>query len=242
MTNLVSSKFLKQVAKKLKKGLDLTHHQALDEASKMYGFSNYRHYLNVLEESESLEEKNIPLKNTVSKKIEFEMPFEQSSQMSFNEQLDFLKVFQNSEDVQTQCEKWNLMKDEIKSALFNEFLTEVGENEIDFRYKYYIAKDISVKDLEYEIKGDILCVDGEYDLTIKLNADDSLPTNYQEIPNFQDHILSGSFGIKLDKDRNIAIPHLNIIQFIDGLVYAGTVKPTARLMPPFRPELATFIL
>jgi len=27
---------------------------------------------------------------------------------------------------------------------------------------------------------------------------------------------------------------------IDGLIYAGTLRPTARLMPPFRPELEEF--
>lgn len=238
MTTLVSRTFLKQEAKKLKKILDISHSEALDRVSKKYGFSNYKHYLNVLEKSKPVKEDKIPLENETSKKIQFETPFEHSDQMPFYEQLDFLRVFQQANDIQAQCEKWHLMKNEIQSALFNEFLTEEGQYEVDFRYKYYIAKGISVSDLKYEMKGGILCVDGDYDLKIKFDCDEELPDE----PHFKDHVLSGPFGIKIDRNKNITIHHLSIIETIDGLVYAGTLKPTARLMPPFRPEVACISL
>jgi hypothetical protein len=125
------------------------------------------------------------------------------------------------------------MKDEIQHALFNEFLTEVGEYEIQFRHHYFVAKEISLKELEYEIKGNMLCIDGEYDLGIKFDSDD-IPEHYQEEPHFKDRILSGSFGIKIDQNKIVTIPHLNIIEIIDGIVYAGTLKPLARLIPAFR--------
>ncbi|GEM_PF-1547426 len=244
MVTIVSPAFLKQEAKKLKKSLGMSHHEALDEVSKKYGFSNYRHYLNVLEESKPVTEEKISLENDRSKAIQFETPFEQSAQMSFHEQLDFLKVFQHSDDMQAQCEKWNLMKDETQSALFDEFLTEEGQYEIDFRHKYFIAKEISLSDLKYKLKGDMLYIDGEYDLTIKLEDSEQIEFVYEasdhckEYSPFNDRVLSGPFGIKIDRNKKIIIHHLSIIEMIDGLVYAGTLKPTARLMPAFRPEVA----
>jgi hypothetical protein len=234
MTTLISPRFLKQVAKKLKKGLGISHHEALDGASKMYGYSNYRHYLNILENS--MPAKKVVLKN-VSKKIQVEIPFCENSQISFNEQLDILKLFQNSDDMQSTCSKWNLMKEEMQSALFNEFLTEEGEYEIQFRYKYYIAKEISLSDLEYEIKGDTLCVDGGYDLKIKFDISEfEIPDHYKDEPHFKDRVLSGSFGIVIDRNKKITMPHLNIIEIMDGIVYAGTLKPTARVIPAFSLE------
>lgn len=250
MATLISPTFLKQKAKKLRKSLGMSHHEALDEASKKYGFSNYRHYLNVLKESESATEEKISSEDDKLKVIQFETPFEQSAQMTFHEQLNFLKVFQHSDDIQAQCEKWNLMKEEIQSALFNEFLTEQGQYEIDFRHKYFVAKEISVSDLKYELKGDMLCVDGDYDLKIKLEEfcivdGERVEIEYdasdrcKEYSPFDDRVLSGPFGIKIDKNKKITIHHLSIIEMIDGLVYAGTLKPTARLMPAFRPEIVS---
>lgn len=49
MITPVSPTFLKQEAKKLKRSHKLLMSKALDEVSKIYGFSNYRHYLNVYE-------------------------------------------------------------------------------------------------------------------------------------------------------------------------------------------------
>jgi len=248
MAILVSPTFLKQEAKKLKKSLGMSHSEALDEISKKYGFCNFRHYLNALEESKPVKEEKSSLENSTPKKILFETPFENSSQMPFHQQLDFLKIFQHTEDIQAQCEKWNLMKAEIQSALFKEFLTDEGWYEIDFRHKHFIAKEISVSDLEYELKGDVLCVDGDYDLKITLEKFCIIdgeqvelmyeaPDSCKEYSPFDDRVLSGPFGIKIDRNKNINIHHLSIIETIDGLVYAGTLKPTARLMPPFRPEI-----
>jgi hypothetical protein len=50
----------------------------------------------------------------VSKKIQIEILHCENSQISFNEQLEILKLFQNADDMQSTCNKWNLMKDEMK--------------------------------------------------------------------------------------------------------------------------------
>ncbi|HAT7045870.1 TPA: hypothetical protein ACGAPA_003357, partial [Legionella pneumophila] len=52
MITPISPTYLKQKAKKLKKSDNLSMCVALDEVSKVYGFSNYRHYLNVFESNQ----------------------------------------------------------------------------------------------------------------------------------------------------------------------------------------------
>lgn len=234
MITLVSPSFLKQEAKKLKQSLGISHHEALDRASNKYGFSNFRHFLNFLEKSKPVKDvlfKKISLNNDMPK---IEISHLENSQISFEEQLDILKLYQNSDDIQSTCKKWNLMNNEMQSTLFNEFLTEQGENEIHFRHPHFIAKAISLSDLEYEMLEDTLCVDGVYDLKIKLNCDEEEFDLYNVEPHFRERELSGSFGVEIDRHKIITIPHLSIVQIIDGMVYAGTLKPTAKLMQPYR--------
>ncbi|HAU3911483.1 TPA: hypothetical protein F7082_15245, partial [Legionella pneumophila] len=149
----VSPSFLKQEAKKLKKGLGISHHDALDEASRKFGFYNFRHFLNFskkLDPSDNINLKKLSLKNTIVKTL-IEIPVPPNSKLSFTEQLEILKLYQHSDDFQSTCQKWQLMKKEMQDSLFNEFLTETGEYEIDFRHPYYIAKEISLSELTYEI-------------------------------------------------------------------------------------------
>lgn len=230
----VSPNFLKQKAKKLKKILGISHHEALDEVSKRFGFSNFKHYLNF--SKKIYPNDNFIIKEPSAKiedyKILLGIPDQQGSDLSFSEQLEILKLYKHSDDFQSTCQKWELMKNEIQNSLFSEFLTAKGEYEIGFRHPHYVAKDISLSDLRYEIKADILSVDGDYDLRIKFNGE--VPDNLKDEPHVKDRVLSGSFGIKIDKSKVITVIHLNIIQIEDGVVYAGTLKPVARLIPAFR--------
>lgn len=53
MITPISPTYLKQKAKKLKKSHNLLMCVALDEVSRVYGFSNYRHYLNVFKSNQT---------------------------------------------------------------------------------------------------------------------------------------------------------------------------------------------
>jgi hypothetical protein len=46
--------------------------------------------------------------------------------------------------------------------------------------------------------------------------------------------LSGLFEIKIDRNKKIIIAYLNIFEIIDDMVYAGTLRPTAKLIPAYR--------
>ena len=86
--------------------------------------------------------------------------------LNFMKQL-LLKLFQHSEEAsQLLCEKSNI-KNEIQQYWFNHYLNGDGEAEIYGLHEHYGAKDLIVKELKYKIDEDMLCIDGEYDLTIE---------------------------------------------------------------------------
>ena len=127
MITPISPTYLKQKAKKLKKSDNLSMCVALDEVSKFYGFSNYRHYINIYKSNRkqsafSKQEllKNISLETDMHKKMELAILFIRNYKIPFRDILDILKQFQDSaKAIQVICEKLNLMKSEIQKFLLN---------------------------------------------------------------------------------------------------------------------------
>jgi hypothetical protein len=210
--SLVLLSFVKQRARQLKKKKSLSQSQALDEAAKESGYSNYRNYLNLLDAThkqskfskDSLLEK-ILSENDMSRKVDLALPFIQNPETLFQDLLDILKLFQHSEEtLQFVCEKSNV-KNEIQQYWFNDYLTGDGEAEIYGQYEHYVAKDLIVKELKYKIDGDLLCVDGEYDLTIKFGFELEDESYREKYPHFQDHLWWGDFEITIDRNKEITV-------------------------------------
>ncbi len=219
MKSIFSPSFLKQKARQLKKEKSLTQNQALDEAAVELGYSNYKHYLNVLEAGRKRKEarfKYVSLEKDIIKKTELAITFIKDFKIPFHEQLDILMLFQHSDDIQSLCEKLNLMKDDIELFLFGDFLTDEGKYEINFRAPHFIAKKISISDLTYEINDGVLCVEGNYDLKIEFEfeLDESDPISKDE--RFNDRDLFGTFGIRIDRDKKITIEYSDIGEETEG--------------------------
>lgn len=176
--SIVSPTFIKQIARQLKKEKSLSQSQALNEAVRKYGFSNYRNYQKTLKDN---------LKHSL---------------------LDIIKQFHHSEEnIQAVCEKSNL-KDEIQSFLLNDFLSSKGRSEIEMFYEFYIAKNISVSNLLYEISGDMIRIDGEYKLITEFEFE--VPDCYKGYPHFEDRSFSGTFEVTIDKNKKINIVYSDI--------------------------------
>ncbi len=211
MESIISPSFLKQKARQLKKGKSINQHQALDEAAKLYGFSNYKHYMNVLEagcKRKDAHFKSLSFEKDIAKKIELAINFFNNFKVPFREQLEVLMLFQASPSaVQTLCEKLELMKDELEQFLFNDFLTDEGKYEITYRAPHFIAKKLATSDLTYEIRDGALCVDGQYILTTEfeyeLEADDPISKDER----FNDRDFDGCFGVAIDMNRKISFVH-----------------------------------
>ena len=154
MISTVSPSFLKQTARQLRKVKPLTQSQALDEAARQFGFSNYRNYLNALESNRNQSNpsieillKNISSETDMFKKMDIAISHLQNFKAPFHEQLNILKLFQHSKDtqfiyeklksepldiidqpfVQYICEKLNFMKDEIQSYLLKDANSDEGK-------------------------------------------------------------------------------------------------------------------
>jgi hypothetical protein len=208
----VLASFLKQRAKQLKKEKSLSHHEALDEAAKELGHSNYKNYRNLLEDkrrqsklSKNVLLKKISLETDMSKKMDLAAPFVQNLETPFQDLLDILKLFKYSEEaLQLLCEKSNI-KNEIQQYWFNHYLNGDGEAEIYGLHEHYVAKDLMVKELKYKINEDMICIDGEYDLTIKFGFELEDESYREKYPHFQDYLCRGDFEITIDKHKEITI-------------------------------------
>ena len=234
--SLVSPSFLKQKARQLKKEKSLTQNQALNEAARQLGYANYKNYLNFLKSNSkqlklSKEDfiKKISAENVISKKMDLSIAFIQNFKPSFCEHLDILKLFQHShelghhpefewlDDVHFVCEKLNLMEDEIQKYLLNDFLTDEGKIEVDDTQQYAMAKEVSVRDLTYEIKENMLYVDGIYDLKTQFDFEAFEAEVEAEVSEedrkdeyFDTQEQSGSFGVTIDGNENFTLVHSDI--------------------------------
>lgn len=229
MESVVLLSFLKQRAKQLKKGKSLSQSQALNEAAKELGYSNYKNYLNLLEANrkQSKPSKEVILKNISSeddmlKKMGLAISFIQKYEIPIQDLLGILKLFQDSEAMQFVCEQSNL-KDKIQSFFFNDFLTDEGKSEIQMHDPYYVAKDISLNNLIYKINGDMIEVEGNYDL--KIGFEFEVEDEYKEYPHFKDRSLSGPFEITIDRAEKITIEYTDIYkEFDDGTFQAASFR------------------
>lgn len=229
MESVVLLSFLKQRAKQLKKEKSLSQSQALNEAAKELGYSNYKNYLNLLEanrkQSKSSKEvilKNISSEDDMRKKMELAISFIQKYEIPIQDLLDILKLFQDSGDMQFVCEQSNL-KDKIQLFFFNDFLTDKGKSEIQMHDPYYVAKDISLNNLIYKINGDMIEVEGNYDL--KIGFEFEVEDEYKEYPHVKDRSLSGPFEITIDRAEKITIEYTDIYkEFDDGIFQAASFR------------------
>lgn len=213
---LVSPSFLKQKARQLKKEKSLTQHQALEEASRILGFSNYRNYLNLLEsnvpkpkpateeqiEAVRLEKEDIALRRAHSLIAETE-----ASKIKLQELLARLKGAEGSEaDVQSICEKNQALYKYLELYFFSDFLRD-EECEIEDFAPYHIAKQVSLKNLVFRFEDDLLFVEGDYDLALEFafdyDKDDKSDT-------FKDQEMFGSFELTIDQNLEIEFENQDI--------------------------------
>lgn len=173
----------------------------------------------------------ISLEKDMLKKSQLTISFIQNSTFHFHEVLDILKLFQNIDIdkhlaykklrldnelhdliqpwIQYICEQLMLMKDDVQRYLFNDFL-EKPEDLKDI-HPYFIAKELTVSNLMYEIGNDSLHIEAEYLLTLELdNSRILLDEEVAKEMRFKEDKASGSFGIKIDRNKKIHMEHCDI--------------------------------
>ena len=175
----------------------------------------------------------ISLEKDILKKSQLAISFIQNSTLHFHELLEILKLFHNIDTdkhlaykmlhldpdlhdlirpwVQYLCEQLMLMKDEIQSFLFHNYTEGSGQDDIEDSYPYYIAKELTVFNLMYGMKDDLLNIEADY--LLKLDLDNSRITYVDEFGNdvrFETRKASGSVGFTIDRNKKINIEHCDI--------------------------------
>jgi hypothetical protein len=119
------------------------------------------------------------------------------------------------------CEKLGL-KDDIQKSLLNYFIESKDDLQALPMKEHFVAKEILVEDLEYEISDDVLRVDGNYVLSFKFEHE--VPEEMKDMPHFNPQPMFGEFIMTIDKNKKIAIEEPSIGEEIDGQIFMGSFK------------------
>lgn len=225
MPILVSPSYLKQKAKQISRDSDLKLSQALDLVTQEFGFSNYKHYKNVLDDRERISEldfeqkkKAVLSENDIAKKIKLAALFIERGALPFNEQLELIQLFYdpddldqykipNSEKVQLLCQSMHFMQEELKSFLIED-LHANPEDIADF-FPYHAVKNLKLSNFEYTIDVDShLCIDVYYDLLLEFAHE--YDEDQKDHPFFQDEAVWGTYQISVDPNKKITINSADI--------------------------------
>jgi hypothetical protein len=211
----VSPSFLKQRARQIKKEKSLTQHQALDEAAKELGHSNYKNFLNILDmgqpqpkpaTEDQMQALWLDKQKEMTKKLYSILPLFENFKISFQDLFNSLNEIKKSKNtVQSICEKSALK--EYLELYFLIYALRDEEGEVDDYMPYHIAKKASLKNVIYKFKKDKIFVEGEYDLKLEFGFDYDKEDKH---PTFQDEEMSGYFELTIDSDKNINIEEMDI--------------------------------
>ena len=229
MTSLVSPSFLKQKARQLKKEKSLSQSEALDEAARQQGFTNYKNYLNTLEANRH---KSVPTRESLLKNIFDEKDIHQKEFLAisfihnfnppFAELFDIIKQFQSSQEaVQSVCGQSALQND-VQKYLLNYFIESKKDIQALPLKEGFIAKSVSVRSLAYKLDADLLCVSGKYHLEVEFETE--VPGDRKHLPHFRRDPMFGEFEATIDKNKNVIIKNPSIGEEFDGRVYMSRFK------------------
>lgn len=227
--SLVSPSFLKQKARQIKKEKSLSQNEALDEAAKSLGYSNYKNYLNALESNrkdiESSKDnllKNIALERNETKKLELGIFYIQKFGKIIHHLLEVLKYFKHSKDhVQSICESSSL-KNDIQASFLNYFTESKKDVQALPLMQYFVADNVSITGLSYELRDEEIYVDGNYDISFKFEFE--VPDENKHLPHFYREPMFGTFGVVIDKNKGMIFDNPTIGQDIDNVSYMGSFK------------------
>jgi len=217
--SVVSPSFLKQKARQLKKEKSLSQHQALDEASKQLGYTNYKNYLNISEidfprprpaTAADIHALWLDKQKEMTKRLYAAQPLFDNFEISFQDLFSSLKENKKSKTtVQSICEESPLREYLELYFLIDALRDEEGE--IDDYTPYHIAKKATLKNVSYKFKKDIIHVEGEYDLILEFGFGYDKGDKH---PTFEDEEMFGAFELTIDKDKNIVIDDQDIGHYL----------------------------
>jgi hypothetical protein len=216
----VSPSFLKQKARQLKRQKTISQAQALDEAAKELGYSNYKNYLNASKANQNRPvhtEEALLLKlssekqTAVTAKVELFRSRISKLRQPTQELVRFLNETRPSENqTQSICDTKLELKEYMELHLLLDALEDEG-GEIDSYAPNHLANKIFLSDLEYRMNEGKLIVEGNYDLKLKF-AFDHDPTDKDDF--FDDQEMFGSFELTIDGSGEITFENQDLGHYL----------------------------
>ena len=207
----VPTSLIRQKAKKIKKEKSIPYLQALNEAAKDFGHSNFQNHKNVKEEKRI---EHLALKANAEHQLWEDKAKEASKRLKpvLSEIKSFSMSFQVLLGISTdlQLAKKGLQKKLKSNALLKKFielhlLKDALEDEdgvIDDYEQHHIPAQLDVKNLNFKVKNNILKVEGEYDLALEFAHDyDKVDTSEF----FQNRTMGGWFDLRITQEKEVKI-------------------------------------
>lgn len=216
-------------AKQLKKeSPNLKHRHALDDAAKIFGHTNYKNYRNESEAYDkwltaALERGADAAMEEQSEKLAAKFALVSPVFENFKVPIqDLINSFKNKkhtdEEVQSCCEKELSLTEYLELYFLSDSL---GNDDWDLvtDTAYHIPSRATLKNLIYKYgkntfdeptDAELLYVEGEYEIECKIMFEHTQEDiDARDDGFFDDRILTGSFELTIDKDKNIAIENLD---------------------------------
>ncbi len=221
---------IQRKAKQLKKeNPTLKHHQALDEASKSFGHTNLKNYKNNAKAYKewlpiALEAGADAAMNEqaerMAAKLNLVYPLFQSFKVPVQDLIDIFKRKKHSDkEIQSICEKESTLKEYLELFLLQDSLDDIDWDLVTIA-PYHIPNHATVKNLVYKYgkdafdeptDADVLYVEGEYEITCKIMFEHSQEDiNSRNDGFFDDRVLTGTFELTIDKNKNVTIEDIDI--------------------------------
>lgn len=211
-------------------------HEALDVSARDYGFSNFRHYQNVVSELQREKESLAALiykTKLCTEKEELIEKYLLSYQVPFKEKLIMLRELPHSPDrfnlldgkdpIQKIANKIGFMHQEISKFLLEDFQSQEGLDELQFMAEHFTPKELSINALEYELFDDYLEVEGNYKLSLEFEYE-VVEEEFKNNPRFKDRKFIGSFVVSVDLNKNITVLHSSISEDMESGFWGTTIR------------------
>src|SRR5665213_2666543 len=111
--------------------------------------------------------KDISSEMDASKKVRLAISFLQKYKTPFQDSLSILRQFEHSEEALQSVGNCLNLEDDIQKFMLNYFIESKSDIQALPLKEHFIAKNVFVEDLEYEIKEDFLVVYGKYNLAFE---------------------------------------------------------------------------
>jgi len=166
--------------------------------------------------------KDISSEIDIPKKMRLAISFLQKYKVPFRDSFSILGQFEHSEEALQAVGNCLCLEDDIQKFMLNYFIESKSDIQALPLKEHFIAKNVFVEDLEYEINRDVLVVYGSYNLAFKFEY--KVTEEQKNDSHFNREPMFGEFVMTIDKNKKMEIENPSIGEEVDGQIFMGSFK------------------